>query len=211
MSSNTIYKTAETILKDSTIELPNKTTVYVDVGLIALGLKVPKKLIKDIYSFIDVLNIAKTLVDEYYFCEAYKALKIAMMMDTENTFLDLIEMALYYNFTRRNIYDEEVTLYYPIEKCISELIPGATWLPVTPVNRKVPDVFLDVNGKRCVGEVKPDVFTKKHLDQLLNYITVFQVDTGYAFAEKLNVKLPCNITFIDITGVKDKWYKKNIF
>jgi hypothetical protein len=74
------------------------------------------------------------------------------------------------------------------------LIPNSKLIPVISKNKKRPDFLVDINGKVFPVECKRK-FTAKSLKQLLGYMKLWKVKTGYAVAEVLKCELPSFIVF----------------
>jgi len=74
------------------------------------------------------------------------------------------------------------------------LIPNSKLIPVIAKNKKRPDFLVDINGEIFPVECKLE-FTATSLKQLLGYMKLWKVKTGYAVAEVLKCKLPSSVIF----------------
>lgn len=74
------------------------------------------------------------------------------------------------------------------------LIPGSKLIPVVAKNKKRPDFLVDINGDVFPVECKLE-FTATSLKQLLGYMKLWKVKTGYAVAETLSCELPPSVIF----------------
>lgn len=74
------------------------------------------------------------------------------------------------------------------------LIPNSKLIPVVAKNKKRPDFLVDVNGDVFPVECKLE-FTATSLKQLLGYMKLWKVKTGYAVAETLKCELPPSVIF----------------
>jgi hypothetical protein len=180
------------------------------------GIHVPKDLVKLDYDKYDVLGIASGLVETFDHKEARVAMKIARNMNIDEEIVTGVEDATFKRLEGSVIQDittdvwkyrQEYSLYNPIKFYIRELVPGAETCDHAIVERKVPDIFLMVDGEFCVGEVKPNGFDDGHVRQLKMYMRVYGCERGYAFGQKLVGQLEEGMVFVDVTGVKDKYYK----
>jgi hypothetical protein len=77
------------------------------------------------------------------------------------------------------------------------------------MNKKRPDIFLCINNELCVGEVKPHNFRDANVNKLRMYIETYGTRIGYAFGLKLTGELDDNMIFINIEGIKDRFYRQN--
>jgi|688.fasta_scaffold114919_1 hypothetical protein len=179
---------------------------------------IPIELYKDNYNKFDVLGLSVELTNKYEFDKAFELRKIAEQMDIndtinngykDKTFFLLEEAIITHIFYNESKYSEEYSLYEPIKHYINELIENAEIVEHEIINKKVPDIFLSVNNEFCVGEVKPHNFTDAHVNQLRMYIQTYGTRIGYAFGIKLTGKLDNNMIFINIEGIKDRFYRQN--
>ena len=76
----------------------------------------------------------------------------------------------------------------------ADLIPNSKLIPVVAKNKKRPDFLVDINGDIFPVECKLE-FTATSLKQLLGYMKLWKVKTGYAVAEVLKCKLPSSVVF----------------
>lgn len=74
------------------------------------------------------------------------------------------------------------------------LIPNSKLIPVVAKNKKRPDFLVDINGDIFPVECKRE-FTAASLKQLLGYMKLWKVKTGYAVAETLKCNLPPSVIF----------------
>lgn len=168
--------------------------------------EIPNDLIKNTYSSYDLLGLAVKFISKLYFDTSYKLIKLADKMNNDH-FYYLYRHSVMMNIAYfENKYEEEYQLYSPIKHFIGDLIQDAEIVEHEIINRKVPDIFLSVNNEFCVGEVKPNNFTNTHVNQLRMYMETYQTRIGYAFGLKLTGKLDDNMIFINIEGIKDRFY-----
>jgi hypothetical protein len=180
--------------------------------IISAGVRVPRLYVQPQYDIMDVLALATELADHYYFIEAYSAVQVAQHMAYDNESGSTVVNAVRtYVFLYEDRYNDKYQLYPAIEGRIASLIPGAVWMAPRSVQRKRPDVIIQVNGELAVGKVKTYMFTQQHLEQLQTYMRVFEVNHGYAFAKRISAELPDNVTFVSTEGLNDAWYQKDIF
>ena len=179
---------------------------------------IPIELYKNNYNKFDVLGLCVELTNKYEFHKAFKLRKIAEKMDINDTinngyqdkkFYLLEKSFITHIFYNENKYDEEYALYEPIKHYINELIENAEIVEHEILNKKRPDIFLSINNELCVGEVKPHNFTVANVNQLRMYIETYGTRIGYAFGLKLTGKLDDNMIFINIEGIKDRFYRQN--
>ena len=74
------------------------------------------------------------------------------------------------------------------------LLPNSKLIPVVAKNNKRPDFLVDIDGKIFPVECKLE-FTATSLKQLLGYMKLWNVKTGYAVAETLKCELPSSVVF----------------
>jgi len=177
---------------------------------------IPVELYKNNYNKFDVLGLSVDLTNKYEFHKAFKLRNIAEQMDINDTInngyqdetFNLLDQSvithIFYNKIR---YNEEYTLYDPIKRYINDLIENAEIVEHEILNNKIPDIFLSVNNELCVGEVKRKNFTNEHIRQLKMYMKTYRTRVGYAFGEKLTGKLDDNMIFVNITGIKNRFYR----
>ena len=179
---------------------------------------IPIELHKQNYDKYDVLGLSVKLTNKYEFNKAFEMRNIAEEIyinetynddNEDNTFVLLEKAVITHIFHNENKYDEEYCLYEPIKYYINELIENADIVEHRIINRKVPDIFLTVNNEFCVGEVKRGNFTNEHVNQLRLYIQTYDTRIGYAFGLNLTGILDNNMIFIDISGIKDRFYRNN--
>lgn len=178
-----------------------------------IEVKLPDKLKKKLYTTYDILALSQYFVKNYDFEMAWDIISLARNIEFDQTSLDdstfnlLYDSILYNYFGHQYKYENEYTLYEPIRHYILDLIPNSLVCEHEIINKKKPDIFLKINNKLSVGEVKANYFTQKNIKQLRSYIDTYNVEIGYAFALKLTGKLDNDMIFIDITGIKDKYYR----
>lgn len=178
---------------------------------------IPIELHKDYYSKYDVLALSVKLTDKYEFSNAFDMRNIAeeiyinekLKGDEDDAFVPLEKAVITHIFYNEMRYDGENYLYDPIKYYISELIENSVIVEHKIINRKRPDIFLSVNNELCVGEVKPKNFTNEDVNQLRTYIQTYGARVGYAFGLNLTGILDNNMIFINISGIKDRFYKDN--
>lgn len=177
---------------------------------------IPIELHKDNYNKYDVLGLSVELTNKYEFDKAFKLRNIAEQMDIndtinngycDKTFKSIEKAIITHIFYRDNKYELEYNLYEPIKHYINELIGNAEIVEHEIINKKVPDIFLSVNNEFCVGEVKPHNFTDANINQLRMYIRTYETRIGYAFGLKLTGTLDDNMIFVNIQGIKDRFYR----
>lgn len=66
----------------------------------------------------------------------------------------------------------------------------------------IPDAWVTKDGKDIPVEVKIDEFNQKALKQLLNYMDIYQTESGIAVARRLTVQLPDNIKFVPFSELE---------
>lgn len=175
---------------------------------------IPIKLRKQNYNKHDVLALSVKLTNEYEFSKAFKMRNIAeKIYINENcidtTFILLEESVITHIFQNKVKYDHEYSLYEPIKYYINELIENSKVIDNKIINNKRPDLFLSVNNQLCVGEIKPGNFTEANINQLRMYILTYKTKIGYAFGLNLKGILDKNMIFIDISNIKERFYKFN--
>lgn len=74
------------------------------------------------------------------------------------------------------------------------LLPNSKLIPVVAKNKKRPDFLVDIDGEIFPVECKQE-FTATSLKQLLGYMKLWKVKTGYAVAESLKCELPSFVVF----------------
>lgn len=195
----------------SVLALCGRNTVLHDV-LVSVGkVKIPQTLIKNDYTVYDVLGIAIGLADRHYYKEAVHAIEMAesMAMHSDSPNMNNVISATWSHVLHYKIkYNGKEYLFPVIKNQLTSLVPGASWIePYSKFNRR-PDVVLTIDGKLAVGEVRPNAFTKAHLKQLCKNMQVFDTNIGFAFAKSLTTNLPQNVTFIDVSGLQDGFYKQ---
>lgn len=95
---------------------------------------------------------------------------------------------------RKSSHSEYATVQAWFKKHHGSLVPNSTIMAMES-GRYMPDFMIEVAGKRYPVECKK-VFKERSLNQLKAYMDHFGCDNGYAVANKLDIELPENITFI---------------
>lgn len=171
--------------------------------------EIPTNLIKDTYTSYDLLGLAVKFLGKLHFGTSSKLINLADKISNidDYDFYYLYRHSVMMNLAMfKNKYEEEYQLYEPIKHFICDLIENSEIVEHEIINKKVPDIFLSVNNELCVGEVKPRYFTNTHVKQLRMYMETYKTKIGYAFGLKLTEKLDDNMIFINIDGIKDRFY-----
>ena len=186
-------------------------TVSHDMLVSVRQVDIPQTLTRNEYTVYDVLGIAIGLADRHYYKEAVHAIEVAESMAKHSdspTMNNVISATWSHVLHYRIKYSGKEYLFPVIENQLASLVPGASWIePHRRLNRR-PDVVLTIDGKLAVGEVQPKAFTKTHLKQLCKNMQVFDANIGFAFGESLRTELPPTVTFVDVTGLQDGFYRQ---
>ena len=207
-------KESNLLFQTSIMSLPmfhGRDTVPHDM-LVSVGqVKVPQSLVRNEYSVYDVLGIAVELAERHYYREAVHTIEVAESMalysdspTPKNIILATWSHVLHYKIK----YSEKEYLIPVIKSNLASLVPGASWVEPYSKDDRRPDVIVTIDGKLAVGEVKPKSFSKAHLKQLRECMRKFDTSIGFAFAESLTTMLPDNVTFVNMTGLKDRHYRQ---
>ena len=186
-------------------------TISHDMLVSVRQVDIPQTLTRNEYTVYDVLSIAIGLADRHYYKEAVHAIEVAesMAMHSDSPTMNNVISATWSHVLHYKIkYNGKEYLFPVIKNQLTSLVPGASWIePYSKFNRR-PDVVLTIDGKLAVGEVQPKAFTKAHLKHLCKNMQVFDANIGFAFGESLRTELPPTVTFVDITGIKDDFYRQ---
>lgn len=179
-----------------------------------------RRLIIDQFDFDAVLAISCILAESFYFKDARKILWIAEEMaltideinGTSKSNKGHVMFGIRNYITKlHDDYELEKPLYPANSSFISEFLPGTKIHPRRKIDKFEADLLFEIDGRLCVGEVKPRAFIQKDVLQLQNYVDRYKASKSYAFALELRANLNTNMQYINVNGIKDRFYQKSIF
>lgn len=161
-----------------------------------------------LYTKYDMLARICNLIDNNKLNDAKNLLELTRYLYKEednksNSFFILCNSIRYLIAYEENSKDE---LYYQsIFKLHCKEILGDEYVLYDMKNLKPkrPDAWVENKGNIIPVEMKRYAFDRSALKQLLKYMKMYNCNYGIAIGSELSIKLPLNITFVNLTKVKE--------